>query len=451
MNGTYLHSILTRVAAFGPAVFSADVRCFCERVNCKHLWRDRKMKKTDWASIMGPISLGAVMFSTYVGPGFASGTQTVSYFLTKGWVGVFIGLFAVGALALVLNLLLFEAFRVYQPRHFRECYDRVYRNKILNFVICNLKDIITILTVIVSVAAQISGAATIFENLFGLPNQTGRVVFAIIILLLCIFGAKVLNATGSIMTIAILAVTVYIGAVAIPKLWPATMAFVNSRVGMQEYGYSTFGGWYAMIGFANMFISGQTACATTSRGILVDRKTVIIGSLTNVFLCTFSTMVYTVIFAGVMPEVTKEAIPTLFVLQKAVGASRNTQLIYAVLAIAAMISTGVSLIFSMAARYEGVLGRLWKNSSPRSRKVTVAVLFLVVCLYGSSFGILSLVRYGFGSLTKFGFPITSVPLLFFIPYQIWRDRKDGKINADGFFIDADLSAVYKVRKEKKTA
>lgn len=404
-------------------------------------------KKSKWASIMGPISLGAVMFSTYVGPGFASGTQTVSYFLTKGWVGVFIGLFVVGALAMVLNLLLFQAFHVYQPHHFRECYDRIYRNKILNFVICNLKDIITILTVIVSVSAQISGAATIFENLFGLPNQAGRIIFALIIMFLCIYGAKVLNATGSIMTIAILCVTVYIGIVAIPMLWPSTMEFINSRVSMQEYGFTTVGGWYAMIGFANMFISGQTACATTSRGILVDKKSVIIGSLTNVLLCTFSTMVYTVIFAGVMPEVTEESIPTLYVLQQAIGASRGTQLIYAILAIAAMISTGVSLIFSMAARYEGLLGKAWKKSSVRARKLVISVFFLALCTYGSGFGILALVNYGFGFLTRFGFPITSVPLLFFIPYQIWRDKKDGKINADGFYVDADLSAVYAARGE----
>lgn len=398
-------------------------------------------KTSKWASFLGPMSLGAVMFSTYVGPGYASGTQTVSYFLTKGWVGVFWGLLAVGALALVFNLLIFEIFRIYQPKHFREAYDQIYRNKILNFVICNLKDIITILTVIISVSAQVSGAATIFNNLFGIPVGIGRVVFALIILVLCLYGSKIINATGSLMTIAILAVTVYIGIVAVPVLWPNTMEFINSRVSMEEFGFTQFGGWYVMIGFANMFISGQTACATTSRGILVNKKSVIISSLTNVLLCTLSTMVYTVIFAGVMPEVVTEAIPTLYVLQKAIGASRTAQIMYAVLAIAAMISTGVSLIFSMCARYEGLLGKVWKKSSVRTRKVTIAVLFLLICLYGSGFGILALVRYGFGTLTKYGFPITSVPLLIAIPYRIWRDKKDGKINADGFYVDADLSAI----------
>lgn len=395
-----------------------------------------------WASIIGPMSLGAVMFSTYVGPGFAAGTQTVSYLVNKGWVGVFVAPIVVGLIALVFNLLLFEVFRIYQPKHFREAYNRIYPNKVLNFVICNLKDIITVFTVIVAVSSQISGAATIFNNLFGVPTAIGRIAFAIIILVLCLFGAKMINSVGSVLTIAILLVTAYIGIVAIPILWPQTMEFVGSRVSMEEMGFSQLGGWYAIIGFANMFISGQTACATSGRGILVDRKSVIIGSVSNVLMCVLSTMVYTIIFAGAMPAVTAEAVPTLYVLQQCVGTSRATQIVYAILAIAAMVSTGVSLIFSMSARFDGLLSKVWKKSTVNARKTAIAVFFLFICLYGSKFGLLALVKYGYGTITKFGFPITTLPLLFFIPYQIWRDKKDGKFNEDGFYKDADLSAVY---------
>ena len=42
------------------------------------------------------------MYSAYVGPGFASGLQTVSYFLNKGWIGVIVGLLAAGVLCFLL-------------------------------------------------------------------------------------------------------------------------------------------------------------------------------------------------------------------------------------------------------------------------------------------------------------------------------------------------------------
>ena len=44
--------------------------------------------KINWYSAL---SLSALMFCSYSGPGFASGTQTMSYFMTKGYIGVFIG------------------------------------------------------------------------------------------------------------------------------------------------------------------------------------------------------------------------------------------------------------------------------------------------------------------------------------------------------------------------
>ena len=99
-------------------------------------------------------------------------------------------------------------------------------------------------------------------------------------------------------------------------------------------------------------------------------------------------------------------------------------------------------MFSMAARFQGPLGKIWKNSSERARKVVVVVLFLLICTFGSSIGILKLVRYGFGTLTKLTLPVTFLPLLFFVPYRIWRDKKAGMFNKDGFYIKADLSAAY---------
>ena len=44
------------------------------------------MKNTNKNKLTAIFSLSSIMFSAYVGPGFASGTQTVSYFNNKGWV-----------------------------------------------------------------------------------------------------------------------------------------------------------------------------------------------------------------------------------------------------------------------------------------------------------------------------------------------------------------------------
>ena len=85
-----------------------------------------EQKKSKLAAIF---SICAVMYSAYVGSGFASGTQTVSYFLNKGYIGVIIGPLVAGILRFVFNLLLFEINRVYTPKTYREAYNTIYRAK----------------------------------------------------------------------------------------------------------------------------------------------------------------------------------------------------------------------------------------------------------------------------------------------------------------------------------
>ena len=59
---------------------------------------EAKTNKNKFAAIF---SLSAIMYSAYVGPGFASGTQTVSYFNNKGWIGVFLGPAVAGLLCFI--------------------------------------------------------------------------------------------------------------------------------------------------------------------------------------------------------------------------------------------------------------------------------------------------------------------------------------------------------------
>ncbi len=77
---------------------------------------DTMKKKTSFAAVF---SICAVMYSAYVGPGFASGTQTVSYFLNKGWIGVFIDPLVAGLLNFIFNLLLFETNIIYTCKTYR--------------------------------------------------------------------------------------------------------------------------------------------------------------------------------------------------------------------------------------------------------------------------------------------------------------------------------------------
>lgn len=402
-------------------------------------------KRRGFSSVLVPMSLGAVMFSTYVGPGFASGTQTVQYFLTKGWVGVFLGLIVCGVLSLIMNLMFFEFNRIYRPMNYRAQADLMYRGKGSRLIIGTFVDVYGFIHPLISIAAQISAASLLLQNLWGLPIAVGTILFCVIVIVLALFGANIVRITGTFLTCAILAVTIYIAITGIPNAWEGTMQFIAERSVPEDYGFSTLNAWYIMIVFMANFLSGSNPCVNASRGILITRRDVVISAFTNVALCVCATMVYTVVFAAGMPGITEEALPTLWAIQNLCGGTRGAQIIYAILAVAAMLSTGISLTFGVANRLDGVLAKFWKRSTSFIRQASVAILMILICTIGSTFGIINIVQYGFTYLAKISWPILYCLPAFVIPWRIRTDKKNGLIGQDGYFIHAD--SLEKIEKE----
>ena len=158
-------------------------------------------------------SLSAIMYSAYVGPGFASGTQTVSYFNNKGFIGIFIGPIVAGILCFIFNLLLFEINRIYKPNSYREAYNTIYRPKGLQLFFGTFKEIQVIVVVLIALSAQISTTAVLLNQVFGLPKMVGTVGFCILVLLFALWGADVLRKVGTILGLAILIICAYVAAV----------------------------------------------------------------------------------------------------------------------------------------------------------------------------------------------------------------------------------------------
>lgn len=385
---------------------------------------------------MAAISLGAVMFSSYVGPGFASGTQTVQYFLTKGWIGVFLGVIVCGILSFIVEAIGTEWVRIKRPEHYRQNSDFLYRNKVVRLILGTFKDVLSVFTPIMSVAAQVSAVSLLLNSLWGVPEKVGAYGYCVVVLIMALFGAKILRLTGTGLTIAILGVTLYIAVTGIPNAWGGMKAFLALRQSPAEYGFSTLNAWYIMIIFMGNFLCGSDACVSASRGVILTRKDVLLKAGTNAILCVLSTLVYTIVFAAGMPGITKEALPTLWALQNICGGPKGAQVLYAILAIAAMLSTGIAVTFGVADRWVKPLGKLIPKSSPIVRKAIVAVIILAICLWGSKFGIIAIIYYGFVYMGKVSWPILVLLPTILIPIRIAKDRKAGLLDEDGIYRDA---------------
>ena len=123
-----------------------------------------KNETTAKGGFLAAISIAALFFSSYVGPGFAAGTQTVSYFLTKGSMGVIFAPALVGVLTFFWCYLTFEFNRIYKPKDYREQSDMIYKNPVARHALGIFKDVFAIIQVLLVVSGMISGAATILAK-----------------------------------------------------------------------------------------------------------------------------------------------------------------------------------------------------------------------------------------------------------------------------------------------
>ena len=380
------------------------------------------------SNLAAVFSICAVMYSAYVGPGFASGTQTVSYFLNKGYIGVIIGPLVAGVLCFVFNLLLFEVNRVYTPKTYREAYNTIYRAKGLQTFFGTFKEIQVIVVVLIALSAQISTTAILLNTMFGLPQIVGTVLFCAAVLLLALWGADLLRKVGTVLGLCILLICGYVAVICLGNALPGAMEFLRNRVSYTEYGFSGPRAWFSMLMIVVFFMNGYEACVPASIGIIKTRKDVFLESLITAALCAFSTMIFTVIFAAGMPEVLEENIPTLWAIDNLSSAGFLSRILYVIFAIAAMLSSSVAFIFTVCNRFEQPIANLWKGSSDFTRKLAIAIVFILVCTFGSTFGLLNIIRYGYGTFTTIVGPVMLIPLVVSVPYRLWKDRKDGVLN-----------------------
>ena len=58
----------------------------------------------------------------------------------------------------------------------------------------------------------------------------------------------------------------------------------------------------------------------------------------------------------------------------------------------------------------------------------IALVFILICTFGSTFGLLNIIRYGYTAFTSVVGPVMLLPLIISVPYRLHKDRQDGIIN-----------------------
>ena len=373
--------------------------------------------KSKYSIILG---VAFVWFTTHFGGGFASGAQIYSYYVRYGvWCLI------TPAIAMIYNAVFF-AYCLYFARE-REVYDyRSYNNALYGRfapVFSNLFEVLYICVMCVAPAVAFATGGATLSTLTGLPYLVCTLVIGVFIFIVAIFGTDLVRRVASVLSICIIVglLIVYIpNIIASSHEISQTASTMNSDAfPLGKALYSAF--LYGTFQLANVAVFVQHARSFDKPKDAV--KSMGIGCVINIIMMT-------VVVLGIMtvasnPDMAKQSVPTLFMVQSGVGSRFLTPLI-SVLIILGAVSTAVNMVAAMVARIcnkkpaKPAISPA-AGSARITRKEIIAALICCLADFGiAQFGLLTLIQKAYSFLAYLAIPVILIP---YVVRMIWERTK----------------------------
>ncbi len=379
------------------------------------------MKKASKLGAFGAVyGVAAVLFGSHAGGGFSTGNQEYQFYVRFGWVGP---IFAVLAMV-ILTVALREAIVMYNNN---DCKNYKDLFKVLYSPYPKLEIIFEIyyyFIVIVAVGVVVAASSAVLQSL-GLSKTIGIMLVGVILLLLTIYGAKLVASAAGIMSIAILICCFYIFISGIGAKTTEIATIWTQRQFWGEKGFfEPLSLVFVYAGFQSVVIPAITA---SSRELLSNRRQAT-GAMFLSFIMNAVALGLAVImilgWASDIVAASSTNLPTLYVAQHL-----NNEVIliaYQVSLFLCLMSTGVTCIFGMVKRFENASKLMWMKKI-RQRRIFIAVLVMVAGMALGSAGLTNVVKYGYGSCGYLGIFAIIIPLL---TVGVYKNRKFKKEHPD---------------------
>lgn len=357
------------------------------------------------------LGVAFVWFTTHFGGGFASGAQLYSYYVKYG-----IGCLFLPAFSMLYNALFFAYTLHFARKH--EVYDyRSYNNKFYGKyapIFSNLFEVLYIAVMCVAPAVAFATGGATLSTVTGLPYLLCTLIIGVFIFVVAIFGTDIVRKVSSALSIMIIVglFVVYLPNIAVGfgriKETAAYMAGNSAPFG--DALYSAF--LYGTFQLANIAVFVQHAKTFEEPK---DAKTsMAVGFVVNALLMIMVALGLMTVYMD--PDMTKASVPTLYMVQKGVGASFMTPII-SILIILGAVSTAVNMVAAMVKRVcSSIETKEEKELAEKTGKPSVKsiIVALICCLadFGiAQFGLLTLISKAYSSLAYLAIPVILVPYI----------------------------------------
>ena len=394
---------------------------------------NNKAAKGTWAAAF---TVASVWFGTHVGGGFASGNQVVSYFAQYGLYAAIFPIIAMGILALVMYTVMKFA-KLSGFTNYKDTFSALYPKPWMEVFF----EIFYIVILLAAVAAAVAGAGEVLANFIGADYSVvgTKILFNLIIvavlIVLSIFGVKLVIAASTVLSIAILISTAAVVIAGVAADFDAISAKLLAENALEAANYVSNPGeaiWRGIIVYAAFQCVSIPAMIAAGEGLTLKgiKRANILGWLMNgLALAASAGMLsrwYPLLKAlqdgGIQGFTTAASgIPNQSVLTL-VGI-KWLMAIFSILLFSAFVSTSVTLVFTMIQRFQGYcFPNTIKNEKVRG--VIVGVIVIGICFAISLLGLGNIIKYAYGYDGYYAI------LVIFLPVLIWGLPKVKKLSAE---------------------
>jgi uncharacterized membrane protein YkvI len=355
------------------------------------------MEKKPSAGIGAIFALGAVWFGAHVGGGFASGNQTLQYFVRFGWTSIWFPAVIMAIVGLTAREIIIMA-KNHGTYNYRAWALKAYSpfEKVMAIVL----EIATTLLFLLATSGAIAGCAALLQS-FGVPYLIGVLLTGISLLFLSIFGVKLIARASSVMTIIMVVSLLVITLVGIS----AKSRELSTVVSVKE---SSANAWTIIwmglkyAGFQSYGAITMIPLAVTMKSNSDVNKAIGIGFVINTLMICLSCTLILVWFSTVKAD----TLPILTICK-----SLNSNLliaVYSIMLLLAFITTALGAVFGFVTRFEKIIP---KPEKLVVRRCLLAILFMVAGMSISLLGLTRIVMVGYGWTGIIAIFVIIIPML----------------------------------------
>lgn len=390
-------------------------------------------KNTSKSSWIAAFTVASVWFGTHVGGGFATGNQVIQYFAQYGWTAALFPIIAMGILAFVIYIVMSFA-KLNGFNNYKDTFAALYPNPKMEI----LFEIFYIVIILAAVASAVAGAGEVMANFIGieyvgLSKLLCNAVIVAILVLLSVFGIKMVMAASTVLSVAILAITACVIFSGLTADMDAVVSEYLVANNLQPVAYTDnlFGSiWSGIIVYAafQCVSIAPMIAASSEMSMKGIKRSAILGWIMNggalaasgYMLSKWYPVLKALQGAGITGFTNALGIPNQTILN--IVGVKAILVLFSLLLFCAFVSTCVTLVYTMVQRFQGVCFPK-AIKSEKARSAIVGFVVILICFALSLLGLSNIIKYAYGYDGYFAIFAVVIPVL------IWGLPKVIKLKA----------------------